>query len=205
MSGWATLAGAGAVVYAARKGASTFTDWRQQKVDERQVEAAERIVTLAYRLRSIFTSVRSRAIFSHEADAAERLLDIEQPEWRNREKASLERLRSAQVLYNRLKEHQSDWNEIWTLRPIALALFGVSLEADLQMLWKQYVSLDVAVSEYAEDGTLDRELVRSMRAEMYGGKEDAITTNVDAAIASIEAILLPVLRRSSTAVAEREA
>lgn len=150
LSGSATLAGAGAVIYAARVGANTFASWKRQKVEERRMDAAERILTLGYRLRSDFRDVRRRGIMAYETAAAEKRLDETIVDWRSKEDAEKQRLTTAQTIMNRLWAHKEDWQQIWELKPTALALFGREVEADLQKFWEQYVA-------------------RSFRIELRGG------------------------------------
>lgn len=194
LQGWATLVGAGVVIYAARVGANTFTAWKRQKVEERRMDAAERILTLAYRLRYNFADVRRRGIFGYETAAAEQKLDGAMPEWRNREKSEQERLTTAQTILNRLTGHRADWEQAWELKPVALALFGPEVEADLHRFWEQYVAIEVSAATYAEDSGADRKFSISLRRELFGGEGDKVAPAVDAAIASLEARLLPVLR-----------
>src|SRR3546814_15956255 len=69
LSGWATLFGAGAVVYAAHKGSDTFKLWRRQKNEERRIELAEQVLTLAYKLRRAIEGIRSPAMWAEEINA----------------------------------------------------------------------------------------------------------------------------------------
>ena len=62
LSGIATFAGALAVVYAAKVGANTFDSWKRQKQEERRMDAAEKILTLAYELRYTLAGIRSPLI-----------------------------------------------------------------------------------------------------------------------------------------------
>ena len=66
--------GAGvAIAFAAYVGRDTFSDWKRQKQEERRIEIAERVLTLAYRLRYDFHSVRAPLIDESELDEAERV------------------------------------------------------------------------------------------------------------------------------------
>ena len=44
LSGWGTLLGAFAVAYAAKTGVDTFTSWKVQKLEERRIDLAEKIL-----------------------------------------------------------------------------------------------------------------------------------------------------------------
>lgn len=166
------------------------------------MDAAERIMTLAYRLRYAFVSVRRRGIFGYETTAAQSALDREVPDWRTNDETTQSRLQTAQVISNRLRENKDDWNEIWTLKPIALALFGQSLENDLQALWEHHTRIYVSVSEMAEDDGRDRDYTVSLRRSVFGGPEDELTKSVEVTIKSLEARLLPILRTPAATASE---
>src|SRR5690242_5700151 len=95
--------GAGiAIAFAAYIGRDTFTDWKRQKQEERRIEIAERILTLAYRLRYDFQSVRTPLIDQSEFDDAESVLRDDAGAWWDRQSEGLrERAVTAQVIMNR--------------------------------------------------------------------------------------------------------
>lgn len=194
LQGWATLVGAAAVIYAARVGANTFAAWKRQKVEERRMDAAERVLTLAYRLRYNFADVRRRGMFAYETTTAEKRLDETISGWRTKEHAERQRLTTAQIIMNRLSYHAQDWQQIWELKPLALALFGTEVEADLHKFWEQYVAVEVSASSYAEDSGTDKEFTISLRRDLLGGKDDTIGPALDSAVKDLEEKLLPVLR-----------
>ena len=47
LSGWGVLAAAGAVIFAAKVGRSTFNDWKRQKYEGRHIDLAEEVVRVA--------------------------------------------------------------------------------------------------------------------------------------------------------------
>lgn len=197
LSGIGTLIGAGAVVGAAWVGRATFRSWKAQRVEERRMDAAERILTLAYRLRYAFNSVRGRGIFEFETKAAEEKLDANVSDWRSKEQGEQGRMTTAQVILNRLNSRREDWQEIWTLKPVALALFGSEVETSLHAFWTHYVAVEVSASGYAEDDGTDKDFSKSIRRDLFGGKDDEVGPGVETAIASLEAQLLPILRMES--------
>jgi hypothetical protein len=158
------------------------------------MDAAERIMTLAYRLRYAFNSVRSRGVMAFEEKAAEEALDSYMPEWRKREEEAQRRLRTAQTIMNRLKGFSDDWREIWTLKPLALAFFGEGVEAGLHAFWTHYVTIEVATSELGEDNGSDRDYTVSLRRDIFGGGNDTVTAGVESAIKTLEDGLLPIIR-----------
>lgn len=202
LQGTGSWAGAAAIVFAAWKGSQTFSSWRRQKQEERRIEVADRILTLAYKLRRNFAGVRSPLIRSYELDRAR--VDLEKaglgfddpPDARQR------RFQTAQAILNRLQQHNDDWSRIFELMPLARAYFGESGESHLQKLWEQYVSVVVAAESYgdAHEDTgrdQDREFARGVRRDMFAtapAGEDRVAQGVDAAVAALEGLLTPILR-----------
>jgi hypothetical protein len=74
MQAWAGFTQAGAVVFVAYKGADAFNAWRRQKIEERRIDAAERILTLAYRVRRALSSIRSPMMWASALEHAEKSL-----------------------------------------------------------------------------------------------------------------------------------
>jgi hypothetical protein len=66
LQGFGTLIGAGAVIYAAKKGADTYESWKKQKVAERRRDQAERILTAVYKARRALRYVRGVMMWGHE-------------------------------------------------------------------------------------------------------------------------------------------
>ena len=70
MQGWAGFAQAGAIAFAAWKASDSFKSWRSQKIEDRRITEAERILTVVYRLRRAFSIIRSRIMSGHALAAA---------------------------------------------------------------------------------------------------------------------------------------
>ena len=77
LQGWGTLIGAVAVFWAAKKGADTFDSWKRQKVAERKLEQAERILMATYKARRALSFVRGIMMDGRELDAAEEKLKVD--------------------------------------------------------------------------------------------------------------------------------
>lgn len=194
LSGWATLAGALAVIYAARTGANTFAAWKRQKVEERRMDAAERIMTLAYRMRPAFATARSRGILGGETKAAQDTLDANWPDWRQKGIEEQRRITTAQTVLNRLHAYREDWEQIWVLKPIALAHFGKDIEDALHSFWTAYVEVEVSASEMAEDTGHDRAFTVELRRAVFGQDGDQVNETIERAVSLLERELLPVIR-----------
>jgi hypothetical protein len=196
LSGWGTIGGAAAVAYAARVGANTFDSWKRQKTEEKRMDAAERILTLAYKLRYNFQSVRSRGIPRRELDAAEKILRDERGDWFDGlEKQTQDRYRTAQAYLIALNRHSDEWNQIWELKPLALAYFGQNVEKNLHVFWSQYTGMSVAADIYAEDAGDDKEFTIANRRDLWGTEDDNVHMKaINGAIEALENELLPVIR-----------
>jgi hypothetical protein len=196
LNGWATLAGAIAIVYAAKVGANTFNSWRRQKQEERRMDAAERILTLAYRLRHNLEAIRSPFISGGElAGAEERLKNDDNRLWVELEDSRKRRFTSAQVVKLRLAHFSDETNEVWALRPVARAYFGPQIEERLQDLWQCHVEVSAAADSYADTDGGDRDFEIQLRRELYsGGTPNPMNETIATTIAGLERELLPVIR-----------
>jgi hypothetical protein len=196
MSGLGTWAGAGAVAYAAWVGRNTFNAWREQRAEGRRMDAAERILTLAYKLKDNFKSVRAPFIPQAELEAGEEVLRKVRDEWWNGlEEPVQQRYRTAQAILNRLNHFSPDFQEIWEVKPIALAYFGEVVAGHLGTLWAKKASLAVSADAYAQDDGSDPQFSINLRRELWGGDADnELTLAISDAVAALEQLLLPVIR-----------
>jgi hypothetical protein len=188
--------GAGiSIAFAAYIGRDTFTDWKRQKQEERRIEIAERVLTLAYRLRYDFQSVRTPLIDQSEFDEAESVLRDDSGVWWDKQSEALkQRAVTAQVIMNRLSRHHEDWQRIWELKPPALAFFGTTVEEQLDVFWQQYCSLLADAEAYADLGGRDDELSNRASESLFRQCEGSkITQTIDLAVSALEADLLPIV------------
>jgi hypothetical protein len=202
LQGWGTLAGVVAVIWAAQKGASTFDNWRKQKIAERKQEQAERILTATYKCRRALEYVRGVMMFGHELHAAEEQMK-EKDGWASQGKERQKRLVMAQAYYNRLNRTKDERDELDQCLPMARALFGEELEKKLETLNHQFWIVQVDVESYVddEDGT-DKAFTAKIRRGMYAvkpreGEVNEVTDATETSVAAIERICLPVLRLES--------
>lgn len=209
LSGWATLIGAGAVVYAAHKGSDTFKQWRRQKSEERRIDLAEQVLTLAYKLRRSIESIRSPMMLAGEiADVEAKLreqglLDDHTAEGKKGN------LTTAQATLYRVTSYKELWDALLDIMPVAKAVFGDEIEAQLNAFWLLRGKIVAAAQSYARLPDHDharnaearqREIDRRERLEQaiwFGGGEDgvdALANSVDEAVKSLEVHLLPIIR-----------
>lgn len=195
MQGWAAIAGVGAVLFAARKAADTFAGYRRQKQEDRRIDAAERILTLAYTLKRNLTAVRSPMSMGDEIWEAEQ--QLQEADWYNDMPVNRQsKARTGQVILRRLAKNKPEWDLIFSTMPVARALFGEHVEAHLQAIWEQVVAVKVSAEMYRDDEGHDPEFTARMERDFWGigGPNDPINPNLDAAVEGLEAELLPIIR-----------
>lgn len=206
LQGIGTLGGVGAVVWAAIKGANTFDTWRRQKLVERKLDQAERILTAAYKGRRALGYVRGVMMWAHESHAAEEQMK-EKDGWATQTEARQKRLVTAQAFYNRINRTKDERDALDQCLPMARALFSEELEQAIEKLNHQFWIVQVDVDSYVEDeGGTDAEFTKKLRRGMYAikppeGEVNEVTEAMEAAVATIERICLPVLRLEARAAA----
>lgn len=197
LSGFAAWAGVGAVIWAAKQGRDAVSDWRAQKVIERQLDAGERALTAAYKAKSALESIRANFMSGSELNRAEEDLATNEADLKSQPEERARRIRFAQAIYNRVNATKDDWDEVFAVIPLVTAYFSENLARNLRTLIHQRHIVVVAVEEYVDDfDGDDREFTKKLRADMFKGRdgEDPVATKVDEAISDLEANLLPLLR-----------
>lgn len=211
LQGLGTIGGALAVIGAAWFGASTFQRWRQQKLSERRIEQAERILTATYKVRRQLSFVRSPAMWNNELDAAEAKLK-ESDQWAkaggdNERK----KLTTAQAYYTRIYLAKDDRQALDECLPMARALFGERLEQALDKLNRQFWTVQVAVDAILRDreglNQPFREKMDRVVWEGSAGDDDVneVDETIKEQVKTIEDICVPVLRLESDGKRKRPA
>ncbi|XBQ15176.1 MAG: hypothetical protein ABL308_09430 [Oceanicaulis sp.] len=200
LQGIGSIAGALAIIGAAWFASNTFDSWRRQKLSERRIEQAERILTATYKARRALRYVRSPMLWAHELDAAEKEL-TERDDWPMADAALRRRMVSAQTYFDRLNRTLEERKSIDECLPMARALFGEEVENALDELNRQFHLVSIA-AEASVDAGNDRDFQRSLRADLSsagGSKEpNKMNETIEAQVAAIEAVCLPVLRLEGT-------
>jgi hypothetical protein len=202
--------GAGAVIYAAHKGADTFKEWRKQKHHERCMAVAEDVLTLAYKLKRAFEGIRSPAIFAGEmSEVVRKLKDTGMiPEDATDANMSLT---TAQAALSRVESNRHLFDALLEKIPVAKAIFGDDVANAMDVFWAQRAKVVSAAQSYARDqeplptGTKvwQRHLERRGRLEgilwSVGGADevDDFAADLDNATARLEAALLPIIRNKA--------
>lgn len=197
LSGIGTIVGAIAVLLAALVARISINQFRTQKITERLVEHAERILTATYKAHYALDHVRGRMLWAGELEVAEKKLrDANAITGKTNERDR--RMISAQVYLDRLSRTNDDKSSLVDVMPTARALWGKELETEIQKLHHQFWLIECNATELAD--TDDRDRLVNLR-RMLGGKcakdEDELSVEVRRITSAIEEKCLPVLRSDS--------
>lgn len=196
--GVGTVLGALALLGAAWFGKTTFESWRKQQVAGRKLFQAERILEASYKARRALQYVREPMMWGHELAAAKQTLK-DSEHWQMQVEAKQERMVTAQAYLNRLNRTREEREALDQCLPMARALFGEDLEKAIESLNHQFWIVQVDVEAYIEDEGSDQNFSRKIRRGMYEfkppeGEANEVTDKIEAAMGTIEARCLPVLR-----------
>lgn len=200
MQAWAGFAQAGAVVFVAYKGADAFKAWRRQKIEERRMQAAERILTVAYRMRRALSAIRHPMMWSGPLEAAEQKLLDKGYSFAGMSDGEKKKVVHAQAILDRIGGFSTEWDEMLEVTPLAKALFGAALESQLERLMRQRNMVAASAESYADDDGSDPAFTKQIRADIWENlgtrnkSDDKIAAEIAEAISSVEAVLLPILR-----------
>jgi hypothetical protein len=198
LQGIGSVAGAIAVFVAAKLGANTFASWRRQKLTEREIDQAERILTATYNARRALRRARSVLVHGYELETARARLEADEA-WPRQDKARQKRLITAEATFERLRQTVPQQEQIEACLPMARAFFGQPLENTLEELLRQFwvVRIDAEswIDLIEED---DRDFARKVRNGMYaiepvGDGKNQVTEAMNTAVNQIEAACLPIL------------
>lgn len=198
LSGEGTLLGAGAVIIAAIIGGTSFKSWRRQEVAGRKLAQAERILEATYKARRALDYVRSPMMWGNELKVAEDALK-DNEDWHMQVEAKQKRIITTQAFFNRLNNTRDEQQALDQCLPMARALFGEELEKAIESLRHQFWIVQVDAESYMDDEGGDQEFTKKIRRGMYAikppeGEANEVTDKIEAAVATIEATCLPVLR-----------
>lgn len=198
LSGWGTLAGAGAVAYAAHRAADTLASWKRQRIAERRFDHAEATLAATYKVREAIEIIRSPILHSFETEKAKAELEVD-PSWNPIiPKERKDRLYTAQAYIMRIRSTADAWDDLQSVMPLAKALFDDRLEEALAQLLRVRWLLRVNADAYVDlDGT-DKDFGVKVRSELCSPLdkgEDAISVSAREQLQMIEDTCLPVLRQ----------
>lgn len=196
LQGIGTIAGVGAVLIGAKIGAIT---WKEQKLAERRLEMAERILTATHKGRSALAYVRSPMMWGHELSAAEEKLK-EDPQWQMQAEGRRKRLTTAQAYFKRLNRVKDEQMALDECLPMARALFSENLEEAIKNLRHQFWIVQIDVESYIDDeNSTDTDFTKKIRRGMYdikpmNGEVNEVSDAITQSVAIIETACEPALR-----------
>jgi len=198
MQAWAGFAGAGAVVWVARLGASSFELWLKQQQTQRKISAGERILTVVYRAKDAIDAMRSPMQIGHEISAAEKRLLQSYEGFDHLSDAQKRKVTTAQVVLDRANAHNEIWAELFACLPLARAFFGKEMDENIRQIWKQRARVLVS-SESAVDVPDDHEFLTQCKDDIWegwaeaGGRPDRVAKALADAVGVAESRILPVI------------
>lgn len=194
LQGVGSLAQAAAIGFAAWLASNTYQSWRRQKLSERRIEQAERILTAAYKARRGLEYVRNPLMLAHELNAAEKHLET-LDFWATADRK--QSLITKQAYFNRLNAVMDERRAVEECLPMARALFGESIEKALETLNRQFHIVSVA-ADMSGDSDNDRDFSRKLRSDLSSVSGTKVPNEMNEIIAAqvklIEDTLVPVLR-----------
>ena len=196
LQGIGTLAGACAVAWAANKGADTFDAWRTQKLTERKMDQAEKILTATHDAREALQLVRREIIYGYEKHEAEKILQ-EMNGWQEMPTEARNFLTLQMIYQTRLQNKSNEFSKLNKIRTMSHALFGSALDAAISHILMIYECLINKAGAYNEG--LSAEVRKQVYEAMFAvktqdGQVNEVTAAIEAAVATIERTCLRVLR-----------
>lgn len=196
LQGLGTILGAIAVIVAGFLGASSVNKWRAQKITDRKIEQAERIVVAAYNVRRDLHNLRSALISVRELAGAEK--QLVDGEGLTTESSERKKLVIQQVYYNRLNAAYDNRKQLFECQAMARALFGEELELAIEKLGSQFGIVQSYIDLHQDLASVDDPKFRKeVRAAMTRGlykEENEIDREIARQVKIIEDECIPVLR-----------
>lgn len=191
LQGLGSIGQAAAIGFGAYYAAQSFKGWRQQNVEGRRIEQAERILTATYDVRYALSIIRDPGISINESRTALQIISdssdrFDKEDW----------LASAIVL-DRLEKNQAAFDRLKECRPMARALFGETLDHGINYLYHTADSIQAAATVmpfHVERPDLKMQAIEIISSRVDAGGTNKTTDEIAEAIKSIEGICLHILR-----------
>ncbi|OHC96732.1 MAG: hypothetical protein A3H25_10715 [Sphingomonadales bacterium RIFCSPLOWO2_12_FULL_63_15] len=199
LSGVGTLLGAMAVTYGATQG---FKLWRRQKLAERNMESAERIMAASYQARRALEQVRNAWMDGREEHAAHHEIK-DAPSYANSNDERKRRMVVAQVYINRLRSTAKAQEALDECGTSILALVDPELNKAMEHLYRQFGVLQVFIEEYPDATDPADDFTQAIKAALYQRKraaDDEISLKVAKFIGTIEDRCKPYLTEEANEV-----
>jgi hypothetical protein len=197
ISALAAWAGVGAVIYAASKAENVFAAWKRQKLEERRMDTAERMLSLTYEFEFGIPAIRAPFSSALEMEEAKKELVLAGFDLENLGGSrNINNLITAQVALSRIKQQSGSAEALFKTLPLAKVFFGEPASEMLRSLMAVRTKIMAAASTFSrlnvgQDGSR-YELILWFGGDENG--EDLIADEVADLKSQIEELLLPVLR-----------
>ena len=193
LQGVGAIAQAMAIFAAAWLASNTFQNWRKQKLSERRIEQAERILTAAYHARDALNFVRNPWGDASESKIAEDYLKSKDF-WVNTPEGKRQELIEKQSGYNRLNKTEEDRKALSQCLPMARALFNDTVEDAIRILGLQFNKVEHAI-RFAHLNSDNEESARRNHDDRYRfGSDNTMDNTIAKQIEVLERELFPILR-----------
>ncbi|WP_421695487.1 hypothetical protein [Aestuariivirga sp.] len=196
----AILAGVGSLLQAVAIGSAAyvghvgFEQWRRQRIEERRIATAERILSVAYRVQDAFDTIRAPFISNEEFQAAEDDLRRRETIDSSTPSDAVRAQVRAQGAMNRVNRFAEVWSTLHETVPVARAVFGSGVETLLRDLLRQRNKLVSSVRIYAKTGDPKvRAIFWLGQSLLSDDMDDQFENEVDDAVKKLETQLQPIL------------
>lgn len=179
------------ILYVAKIGANTFKSWRQQNLEGRRIDQAERILTATYDVKTALLTIRNSIKMPREVRAAEVKSGSAPENFRDADGIA------ARIVRDRLEIHSQPFNKLNECRAMASALFGGNVEQAIRTLCSQPEAINSAAEALPHQHHKE-EMREKFRSTISSGPENGLNNELNQqmfdAIKTIEDVCLPVLR-----------
>ena len=202
LTGWGTVGSAIAIGIATFAGRRALSDYRAQKLTDRQIFVAENALTAAYAAQDAVEGIRGRWMPAAELHATEEQLKDLGMDLDGMSEAEKSAYLQRGVIYRRAEFFKADFDAIFAAIPAVRAYFSqTSVDALKQFPRARnriLTSSDMLPMMASGDDREDRELYRSVRSDVFGlggtEEKDQIQDLLQAAMEKLENELLPIVR-----------
>jgi hypothetical protein len=200
LAGWGSLASVCAIVWAAFVGKSAISDYRKQKIVDKEIDAADSALTAAYRAFDAIAQMQGRWMLAHEIHQAEQAFEEAGVKFDAMDEEMKSALVTRGVIYRRAEFFKSDFDAIFEAIPTTKVYFGqdaVDWLNEFPKARNRILSSADMLPMASQPHQQGREFAVKVRQNVFGApadEDDPIRNMVSAAVAQLETILLPKLR-----------
>lgn len=193
--GWTqllTLIGFVVTICIAIGGFRTFNRWKREKIEEKRIDMALEVLSIAYEAKYVFSGIRSP--MSYPAEWADMPKEIGNEEVRNRVGPFF-------AILKRIEHNKEFFDRVWKAQPKFMAMFGRDAEEVFVNLHKARRSIEVSAGMLIgmrRDVERDAALTQRMEADIWDvhlkPEDDKVGPQIAAFVRGIEDKCLPVVQ-----------